>query len=189
MNTAAQVLYQRHRLTVADYHRMGQAGVFSVDHRVELIEGEIVDMAPIGSLHAGTVTYLIHVLRAALGDQAMVAAQNPVYLDRHSEPQPDIAVLKPRADFYRGSHPRPADVLLIIEVADSTLRYDCEVKAPIYARHGIPELWSVDLENRALLVYREPVETGYRQMQSSVRPGVLVPLALPGTAIDLSGLF
>jgi len=189
VTTGVQTLYQRHRLTVAEYHRMGQTGVFSENDRVELIEGDIVDMAPIGSSHAGTVKYLINILKVAVGERAIVSAQDPLVLDRHSEPQPDITLLKPRADFYRSAHPRPEDVLLLIEVADTTLRYDREVKLPLYARHAIPEVWIVDLENRGLCVYREPAEAGYRQAQTIERPGVLVPVTLPNISIDLSGLF
>ncbi len=189
MSAAVQNLYQRHRLTVADYHRMAQTGVLAEDDRVELIDGEIIDMAPIGSPHAGTVTYLINILKIAIGERAIVSPQNPVFLGRHSEPQPDIALLKPRADFYRAKHPSPEDVLLIIEVADTTLRYDREVKAPLYARHGIPELWIVDLENRCLYLYREPGDEGYRQIETIEHPGVLTPLLLPDVPVALTDLF
>lgn len=189
MTSGVQTLYQRHRLTVAEYHRMGQTGVFSEDDRVELIEGDIVDMAPIGISHAGTVKYLINVLIGVVGQRAVVSAQDPLVLDRHSEPQPDIALLKPRADFYRTAHPRPEDVLLLVEVADTTLRYDREVKLPLYARHNITEVWIVDLENRGLCVYRDPAEAGYRNAQTVEHPAVLVPVALPDIPIDLSGLF
>jgi Uma2 family endonuclease len=189
MSTTAKTLYQHHRLTVSDYHRMGQTGIFSVNDRVELIEGEIIDMAPIGSSHAGTVKFLANALRRATGDQAVISVQDPVFLDRHTEPQPDIALLRPRDDFYRTSHPRPEDVLLVIEVADSTLRYDREVKAPLYARHGIPELWIVDLENRCLEVFRAPAEAGYQEVRGIERPDMLTPIALPELSIDLKGLF
>jgi Uma2 family endonuclease len=174
---------------VADYDRMGEVGLFSPSERVELIEGEIVDMAPIGCEHAGTVNYLTGLLGAALAGRAIVATQNPVVLGLHSEPQPDIALLCPRADFYRGSHPRPEDVLLVVEVADTTLRYDREIKVPLYARHGIPEVWIVDLQGRALNVFREPATEGYRQVQLIERPTRLAPLLLSDLAIDLAGLF
>ena len=168
---------------------MGQTGIFSENDRVELIEGDIVDMAPIGSSHAGTVKYLINILKVAVGERAIVSAQDPLVLDRHSEPQPDITLLKPRADFYRSAHPRPEDVLLLVEVADTTLRYDREVKLPLYARHAIPEVWIVDLEGRGLCVYREPAEAGYRHAQTIKHPAILVTVTLPDTSIDLSGLF
>jgi Uma2 family endonuclease len=189
MSAPTPASYRRHRLNVAAYHRMGDAGIFSPGERVELIEGEIVDRAPIGCEHAGTVNYLTGIMVAALAGRAIVATQNPVMLGLNSEPQPDIALLRPRADFYRGSHPRPEDVLLVVEVADTTLRYDREVKVPLYARHGIPEAWIVDLQGRALNVFREPATEGYRQVQVIERPARLAPLLLPDLAIDLAGLF
>ena len=140
MSSAAYDIFQRHRLTVAEYHRMGDTGIFSPEARVELIEGEVIDMPPIGSLHAGTVSYLVEVLRPACGGWAIVRTQNPVFLDLRSEPQPDVALLRPRPDFYRNAHPTPTDVFLIVEVADTTLAYDTQIKLPLYARHGVPEM-------------------------------------------------
>jgi Uma2 family endonuclease len=130
----------RHRLNVDDYYRMAAAGVLARDARVELIEGEIIDMAPIGSRHSGTVSLLARRLAAAIGESAIVATQSPLRLSQLSESQPDLLLLKPRADFYRQSHPEPADVLLLIEVCESSLRYDQQVKLPLYARHGVAEV-------------------------------------------------
>lgn len=189
ISTPAPAFYRRHRLTVADYDRMGEAGIFGAGERVELIEGDIVDMAPIGSAHAGTVKYLIRAFNTAVGQQAIVAAQDPVVLGVHSEPQPDIALLRVRADFYRSSHPSPADILLIVEVTDTTPQYDLEVKVPLYALHGIPETWVVDLPSRVLRVFREPSSAGYRQVQAFERPETLAPSSLPDAPIDLTGLF
>ena len=115
--------------------------------------------------------------------------QNPVAWVAHSEPQPDIALLKRREDFYKSAHPHPADVLLIIEVADTSLAYDRDVKLPLYARHGIPEVWIVDLENRCLHVFTGATETGYQQTQTLAEPGVRTLGALPDCPVDLSGLF
>ncbi|MGH7966660.1 MAG: Uma2 family endonuclease, partial [Candidatus Binatia bacterium] len=120
MPSVARDICQRHRLTVADYYRMGEVGIFPPEARVELIEGEVIDMPPIGSVHAGTVGFVAKRLERAAGDHVLVFVQNPVLLSVHNEPQPDIVVLRPRADFYRISHPTPADVLLIVEVADTT---------------------------------------------------------------------
>jgi Uma2 family endonuclease len=189
MSARAENAYRRHRLTVADYHRMGEAGVFAHDARVELIEGEVIDMAPIGSRHAGTVSFLIARFGVCLGGHGILWPQNPVVLDFHSEPQPDIAILRPRGDFYRLSHPRPKDVLVVIEVSETTLRYDQEVKLPLYARAGVPEVWIVDLENSVLLVYTEPDGEIYGQRLELSAPGVLAPSTLPEVAIDLSALF
>ena len=179
----------RHRLTVADYHRMGEAGILREDAHVELIDGEIIDMAPIGSLHAGTVSYLARLLMRAVGDQAVVSIQNPVMLDEHSEPEPDIALLRPRTDFYKTRHPHPSDVLLVIEVADSSLRYDREFKLPLYARHGITEVWIVDLALNVVDVYRRPEANHYQEAQRLHPPLKAAPLALSEVLLDLSDLF
>ncbi|MDN5870994.1 MAG: Uma2 family endonuclease [Nitrococcus sp.] len=179
----------RHRLTTADYHKMGAAGVFGPTDRVELIEGEIIDMAPIGSTHAGVVALLIKLLVRALADQAIVNVQNPVVLGDHSEPQPDLSVSRPRADFYRGAHPTPADILLLIEVAESSVNFDREVKLPLYARHNVPEVWLVDLRQKALAIHRAPLEGAYRVTLQPHDLTRIAPLELPQVVLDLSDLF
>jgi Uma2 family endonuclease len=189
MPSAAYDICRRHRLTVADYYRMGEVGILPPEARVELIEGEVIDMPPIGSFHAGKVNRISHRLSMACAPRALVATQNPVFLDLHSEPQPDIALLRPRADFYDSSHPTPADVLLIVEVADTTLAYDTQIKLPLYARHGIPEVWQVDLSNRRFLVHRTPAPTGYQDVQTLTDLSAVTPLLLPDVTVDLSDLF
>lgn len=134
-----------YRFTVDDYNRMAETGILKEDARVELIEGEIKMMSPIGSRHASTVDRSDRALKRLLGDSYIVRVQGPILLDDYSEPQLDLAVLHFRDDFYAGGHPTPADVLLVIEVADSTLQEDRKVKMPLYARAGIPEAWLVDL--------------------------------------------
>ena len=156
------LLPARHKLTVDDYHRMAEAGILAEDDRVELIDGELLDMAPIGQDHAATGNKLTRDLVMAFGDRAIVSVQNPLRLDRLNEPQPDFAVFRPRADFYAtGERPGPADTLLVIEVADTSLRYDRSVKLPLYARSGIAELWIVDLRRRMVDVHRSPSGDGY----------------------------
>lgn len=189
MSSTAEELVVRHRLTVADYHRMGEAGILREDSRVELIDGEIIDMAPIGSRHSGTVSQLSRMLERAVGDHAIVWAQNPFILGDHSELQPDIALLKPRDDFYKHSHPQSGDVLLVVEVAESSLRYDREIKVPLYARHGIPEVWLVDLENNQLRVFGDPSEGAYRKLVTPASLKSVTPALLPAVTLDLSGLF
>ncbi len=189
MSSAAYDIFQRHRLTVAEYHRMGDIGIFSPEARVELIEGEVIDMPPIGSPHAGTVDYLADVLRLACGGRAIVRTQNPVFLDLRSEPQPDVALLHPQADFYRNAHPTPAEVFLIVEVADTILAYDTQIKMPLYARHGVPEAWLVDLPNRQFIVHRTPTPTGFQDVQTLTDLFAVSPLLLSGVTVDLSGLF
>lgn len=189
MSSALPELPRRHRYTRDEYHRMAEAGIFGEDDRVELIEGEIIDMAPTGSQHAGTVVYLNTALQTALHGNALVSVQNPITLDEHSEPQPDLAVLRPRKDFYRDSHPRPRDVLLVIEIAASSATYDRDVKLPLYARFGIPEAWLVDLEQRRLERYAEPAAAGYLTRET-VRDLAKVPLPTPtGGPLDLRSLF
>lgn len=185
---AAQEGPRPHRLTVEDYYRMAEAGILGPDDRVELIEGEIIDMAPTGSLHAGEVDELASLLRAAVDERAILRIQGPVSLGRYSQPEPDILLLRPRADYYRSAHPAPADVLLLVEIAVTSLHYDREVKLPLYARHGVTEVWLLEAENRQLTRYRNPRDGAYARID---QPDLRVPLeigALPGVRVDLAPL-
>ncbi|MSP03311.1 MAG: Uma2 family endonuclease [Acetobacteraceae bacterium] len=174
----------RRALTVAEYHRMGEAGILTKDDRVELIEGQLIAMSPIGSAHSGTVNTLTRLLVQVVGDRGVVAVQNPVQLDDRNEPQPDFSVLKPREDDYSLATPRPADVLLLIEVADSSLAYDRGFKKSLYAQHGVAEFWIVDLVARDVEVCGAP-EGGHYTLVSRVdRQGILEPRLLPGAAIS-----
>ncbi len=181
----------RHRWTVREFQRMGETGFLDPKARLELIEGELFEMAPIGSFHAGMTRILAEQFRLAVGRAAMVDSQNPIWLDDHSEPQPDIVLLRPRSDYYLKKHPRAEDVLLLIEVSDSTVRFDRKTKIPLYARHGIPEVWLVvGPRRRHIEVYRElqPDRGGY-QTRLQVREGVLAPVLLPEAEIRLAELF
>ncbi len=176
----------RHRLNVDEYHRMGEAGILHEDDRVELIDGELIDMAPIGQDHAATVNRLTRALVMAFGEQAIVSVQNPVRLNRFNEPRPDFAVFRPRADFYAtGERPGPADTLLVIEVADSSLRYDRGVKLPLYARSGIPEVWIVDLRRRMVDVHRAPGEDGYATVETHGPDDTMTLVLAPEIAVGL----
>ncbi len=183
-------LAARHLFTSSEFTRMCETGIFGEDERLELIEGEIVEMSPIGRRHAGKVRYLINLLARRLGeDEAFVDAQNPVVLGDLSEPQPDLAILRPRADLYANEHPEPEDILLLIEVADTTLAYDREVKVPIYARHGVPEVWIADLNGAAVEVNRQPTATGYARKQRLEDPkSVLTPQLLPQLSLMVETL-
>jgi Uma2 family endonuclease len=181
-------LMQRHRLTVAEYHRMAEAGVLAPDARVELIEGEIVDVAPMKSAHASMVARLLMLLQRAAGDRATVWCQLPLRLGNRSELEPDLALLKPRADFYAQSHPTAADVLLLIEVSETTLGYDRGVKLPLYARHGVPEVWIVDLDNRLVRFFRQPAGESYADITATETPGATPVALLLGVSIDLAGI-
>lgn len=178
---------QRHRWTIEAYHKLADY-IFDENARVELIEGEIYDMAPIGSLHAGKLERLRRLLEQAIGDRALVFSQNPVALGTHSEPQPDIAILIPRQDFYEAAHPGPDDILLLIELADSSIDYDRGIKIPFYARYQIPEVWLVSLKEKCLEAYHGPAGDEY-QYVDFYREG-LVPLqSLPDVVINLDGFF
>lgn len=178
----------RRPLTVSEYHRMAEVGILTEGDRVELIEGELIAMTPIGSQHAGAVNAIAYALFHAVGERGIVAVQNPVQLDERSEPQPDFAVLRPRADFYRQTTPGPGDVLLIIEVADSSLSYDRAIKRALYARHRIPEFWIVNLAANEVEVCRSPVGDEYTSVFRVGREGRLQPALLSGVTILAAAL-
>lgn len=167
---------------------MAQAGILAEDDRLELIDGDLIDMTPIGSRHAGAVKRLASLLGSAVREAAIVSVQDPVQLDRYSQPQPDLALLRPRADFYAQSHPQPADVLLIVEVAEASLDYDRDVKVPLYARHNIPEVWLLDVAGRCLTVYRAPGPDGYGEQRRIGSAESIWPALLPAAVVDLTDL-
>lgn len=186
--SAESIHIARHKLTVTDYYRMAEVGILAPDARVELIEGEIIDMAPIGSRHASVVDKLVRLLNRAVGNRAIVRARGSVRLSRHTEPEPDIALLKYREDFYVSAHPGPGDILLVIEVSDSTFVYDREVKAPLYARAEIPEYWLFDIEHGRVIFHRQPMEGAYREVSSSDRLGPVALAAAEEVVVDISGM-
>ncbi len=178
----------RRRFTVEDYYGMQRAGILSEGDRVELIEGEIVEMAPIGSLHAAAVVGLVRRFSQLVGDRALISAQNPLRLGEHSEPEPDFMVLKPRSDLYASRHPGPGDALLVVEVADTTLDYDRHVKAPLYARAGVGEMWIVNLQDQVVEVYREPSSQGYLLIRRALLGQQVAPLAFPDVSFAVDDL-
>jgi len=159
------VQFARRHFNVTEYYRMAAAGVLSENDRVELIEGEIVEMNPIGSRHAACVGRLTKLLERLAGDYAIVWVQNPVHINADSEPLPDVALLKPRDDFYAQANPQPAAVFLIIEIADSSVEYDQDIKIPLYAEASIPEVWLVNLPKEAIEIYTRPLEGEYREIR------------------------
>jgi Uma2 family endonuclease len=189
MGTQMEGRPQRHRVTVHDYHRMAEVGVLAPDARVELIEGEIIDMAPIGKHHQSAVDQLTRACVGAVGARAIVRVQGSIRLSQWSEPEPDLVLLAPRDDFYRSEFASGADTLLVIEVSDTTLRYDRDVKVPLYARHGVPEVWIVDLNAGSLLVYGELRDEKYDRHVAHERPANMPVTHLPGASLDLAALF
>ncbi|GAB4355742.1 MAG: Uma2 family endonuclease [Methylohalobius crimeensis] len=166
---------------------MGEAGILSEDDRVELIEGEIIDMTPIGSKHAACVSRLNRIFVRAT--DLLVRIQDPVRLKNDSEPQPDLALVKFREDGYADYHPGPEDILLLIEVADTSLNYDRSIKIPLYARHNIPECWLIDLEKKTIEVFQDPSTEGYQKEMSFGQTETIRPLLCPDVEIRLPGLF
>ncbi|MEX2146643.1 MAG: Uma2 family endonuclease [Candidatus Rokuibacteriota bacterium] len=181
----------RRRFTISDYHRMGEAGILGCDERLELIDGALVVREPIGSRHASTVARLSRLWTFRLGEGAIVWPQNPIVLPNHdSELHPDVTILAPRVDLYAESHPLPADVLLLIEVADSSLRLDRRVKLPLYARAGIREAWLCDLTTDRVEVHRQPGADGYASVRVAVPGESLAAEAFPDltlTVMDVLG--
>jgi len=179
----------RHRLTVRDYHRLAEAGVLGEDDRVELLEGQLVDMASIGPRHALAVDALNEFLVMAAAGQAVVRVQNPIVLDDMSEPQPDFSLLRRPWHGYPDEHPRPPDVYLVIEVADSSLDFDLGAKLELYASSGIREFWVVDLTSNRVLVHRDPNDGGYGSVASLDMSGTLQVEALPSVTIPVASIF
>jgi len=178
----------RRRFDVDAYYRMAEAGVLGDARRVELIDGEIIDLAAIGSPHAAVTNRLVRgFARAAADGLVLLTVQNPLRLDAYNEPQPDLMLLRPRADDYRTSHPGAADVLLLAEVSETSLAYDRGAKLPLYARFGVPEVWIVDLVGGAVEVYREPKDGAYASRQL-LADGLLSPPLVRSATIDVAGL-
>jgi Uma2 family endonuclease len=178
----------RHRLDVGAYYKMAEAGILTQNDHVELIGGEIFDMTPIGSAHAGKTNRLNRLFgRAAADGLALISVQCPLRLDAYNEPEPDVMLLRPREDDYQGRHPSAADVLLLVELSESSLAYDRGTKLALYARFGVPEVWIVDLVGAAIEVYREPAGKAY-SVKERLTHGSLAPARVPGIAIDVAAL-
>lgn len=180
---------QKHPISAEEYLRMGEAAVFAPEMRLELIDGEIIEMAPIEGPHMARVNILTRLFVERAGANAIVSVQNPLVIADRSVPQPDLALLRPREDDYARSLPTVADVLLVVEVADTTLSFDLRRKMPLYARCGVAEAWVVDVNGRAVHVFREPGATGYAN-SFAVEPGrKIASMALPEVFIEVAELF
>ncbi len=178
----------RRLLSIEEYYQLGKAGVLGEDDQVELIDGEMIEMAPIGGPHVYLVNTLNRLLSAQLGAQGMVSIQNPLVLPPRTAPQPDVVILGP-ASIGRRELPRAGDVLLIIEVAHTTLDYDREVKLPIYARYGIPEVWIVDVDAERVSIHLEPAARGYQRLLTPKKDETISPSLLPNVKIGLLDLW
>jgi Uma2 family endonuclease len=172
------------QFNVEEYYRMAAAGILSEEDRVELIEGEIIKMNPIGSRHAACVGRLTRLLGQSGGDRIIVWVQNPVEINDYSEPVPDITLLRWRDDFYAHAKPVPEDVLLIVEVSDSTINYDRKVKAPLYAHAGVPEMWLVNLPEELIGVYTRPLNGAYQETRLVRRGGSITAASADGPTVE-----
>jgi Uma2 family endonuclease len=178
----------RRRLDIDVYYRMAEAGILTDPRHVELIDGEIIDMAAIGSPHAAVTNRLARLFARALRDEAaLVNVQSPLRLDPYNEPQPDLMLLRSRDDDYRASHPSGADVLLLVEVSETSLVYDRGIKLALYAKFEVPEFWVIDLPGSAVEIYREPKD-GVYVLRERLTDGLLAPALVPGVTIDVTGL-
>lgn len=179
---------KRYHFNVSEFYRMADAGILTEDDRVELIEGEIIEMSPTGSRHASCVAILTKLLVETTGDEAFVWAQNPIRLNDFSEPQPDVSLLRRRDDSYRQAHPTPDDVLLLVEVSDTTAAYDKRVKVPLYARAGVVEVWVVDLAQEKIEIYARPVGGSYQQFAEVNRGESVTSATVPGLTLAVEDI-
>lgn len=175
----------RRLISVEEYYQMGEAGIFEEAERLELIEGDIFMMSPIGSPHASCVDRLAEFFITRLSGRATVRIQNPVRMGEHSEPEPDLAIVHRDEKAYMERHPNPDEVYLIIEVADSSIEFDREIKLPLYAKAGIPEVWVVDLPGECIEIYQEPSPFGYGLMRKKRGSDAIFPLAFPDISVPI----
>ena len=176
---SAEAEVATYRFSIEEFNKLGEAGIFDEDDRVELLDGEIIVMSPIGSQHAGISMRLHWTLQRRLGDRVLVNGQNPAVLDDFSEPLPDITLLKPKSDFYTSAHPRPEDIFLLIEVSDSTLRYDRGRKLRKYAERKLTEVWVVHVKQGVIEQFREPIAGEYSLSETLERSQKISLAAFP----------
>ena len=174
---------QKRPFTVGEYYRMAETDILTEEDRVELIAGQIVAMSPIGSHHAACVKRLNVLMGKMVGDSMLIGVQDPITLDAYSSPEPDLVLLRPRADFYAEAHPSAVDVLLAVEVSDTSADYDREVKLPLYAQAGLPEVWLIDLQKSRIEVYARPQGDAYQQRVEVTADATFTSLTIPQLAL------
>lgn len=184
----AMLAAKRRGFSVDDYYHLADVGILDEDDRVELIDGEIIVMSPINSPHASGVKAFNREFARKLGDRAIVSVQDPIHLNDNTEPQPDIALIRYRDDFYASAHPTPDDILLLVEVADSSLERDREKARGTYAKHGIPEVWIANLSDDCVERYRNPAQDGYADVSEFRRGDTISPSALPDVELAIDDI-
>ncbi len=180
---------QKHKVSVSEWHKMGEHNIFPPDTRMELIKGEIINMAPIGPSHASCVRHLLEMFAEQKGKTAILDVQNPIQLGTLSEPEPDLVLLRPASNFYCERHPTAQDVFLLIEVSDTTSKHDREERIPLYAEDGIVESWLIDLNEFHVEVYLNPTPNGYTNKRIFASEEILIPTQLPHINIPVSNIF
>lgn len=188
MEATSAALPARRRFTADEFERLAEVGVLDEDDRVELLDGDIVEMTPISTHHAGGVNALNSIFGARVRGRAVLAVQNPVRLDDFNEPQPDFCLLRLRDDLYRRAHPAGPDILLLVEVAHTSGPYDRGIKAPLYARHGVRETWVVDVDQRVVHVFRDPSPGGYGTHEVREPDETIAPGAFPDVSVEVREL-
>jgi Uma2 family endonuclease len=179
----------RRQFTVHEYARMRESGILTEDDRVELLDGEIYEMSPIGPLHVGIVNKLNKILIQQVGDDGIISIQNPIRLDDYGEPQPDIAILSPRDDYYAHALATPDDVLLLIEIADTSLDYDRDKKLPRYAAANISEVWIVDVNKQIVEQYTLPIQGEYTSLYKALHGHTATATKLPAVRLMIDQIF
>jgi Uma2 family endonuclease len=175
--------------TVQEYHRMAELGILAVSERTELIAGQITIMVAKGTPHVLTLRILTNEIEALLSNQPVfISTQDPIYIDNSSEPEPDLAIVRGTAFDYVDQHPQPKDICLIVEVADSTLKYDCEVKDKIYAKANITDYWVIDIPHRQVHIFRDPTPTGYTSHLILTEPQTVSPFAFPNIKLSITSI-
>ncbi len=188
MPVSSDNFYKKHITNVAEWQKMGEAGIFPPGSHLELINGEIIEMAPIGSHHASHLKRLINLFSGLIQKSAIIAVQDPLVLGDLSEPEPDFMLLHPNSDFYYESHPKANDVFLLIEIADSSLKFDQSTKLRLYALHNIPEYWLLNVNDACLEVYRQPQKDYYAE-KTTLRIGDKITLSeLKNIAINVADM-
>ncbi len=188
LTAAVPTQVEKRKFTVAEYYRMAEVGILGSEERVELIQGEIIVMPPIGPGHAGSVDIIGNLFIRKLDERLIVRSQNPIHLDDGSEPQPDIVVARPRNDYYTSAHPTPEDILLIVEVAQISLEYDLNVKAHLYGRNAIPETWVKNLPEDCIERFTEPGSDGYAQHTIHRRGETITSVSFPDLELAVEDL-